>query len=427
MPTHIQIHNARLHNLRNISLSIPRSQLVVFTGLSGSGKSTLLFDTLHKEGQRQYMESLGLVTDQLAKPAVDSITGLSPSISIDQHLSNRSPRSTVGTVTEVFTYLRVLFARLGRRPCPNCGTGVPPSHNLQDEQLWDEDPPEVQTIACPGCGAVLPELGMANFSFNKPEGACPTCTGLGTVHQPILSALVNENLSLNQGAITGWEEFHITHYGGNVLKNAAEYYGFHFDPEQPVGEYAPQVKDFLLYGMNNPIFTRHYPDRKPPKTNAQGRFEGVVTNLIRRYNEHANDPRYREKMGKLFHLQTCPDCRGARLKADSRSVTIDNMSIIDTGQIPLERLATWLEYLPGTIAQAEMQIADPILVDLKERLRRLVDVGVGYLTLERSSPSLSTGEAQRLRLASLLGSGLTGVLYVLDEPTIGCTRAIPSA
>ncbi len=419
MQTYITVKNARLHNLKNVNLSIPKNQLVIFTGLSGSGKSTLAFDTLHKEGQRQYMESLGLVTDALSKPAVDSITGLSPSISVDQHLTNHSPRSTVGTATEVFTYLRVLFARLGHRPCPGCGTDVPPSHNLSDGDIWDDEAPsDDQTVACPACGLRLPELSMTSFSFNKPAGACPTCTGLGLVHEPDLLKLVDETKSIREGAIYGWEEFHINHYG-NILKAAAHYYGFDFDPHRPIAEYSLPARDFLLYGTKGAQFVRHYPSKTPPKTNADGRFEGVVTNLLRRYNEHANDPAYREKIEKLLYKQICPACGGMRLRPESRLVTVDGQSIVDILQMPLTRLATWLNFLSTIIPLGEWAIAEPILNDLGERIHRLVDVGVGYLTLERSSPTLSAGEAQRLRLASLLGSGLTGVLYVLDEPTIG--------
>ncbi len=181
----IIIRNARLHNLKNVTVEIPKNKLVVFTGLSGSGKSTLAFDILHKESLRQLMESLGMVTDGLAKPPVDSITGISPSISVDQHLTNHSPRSTVGTVTEVFTYLRVLYARLGHRPCPKCGKDVPPPTYEADED-WEAESDESPdgTYPCPHCAAAVPEMGMANFSFNKPAGACPTCTGLGVVRQP---------------------------------------------------------------------------------------------------------------------------------------------------------------------------------------------------------------------------------------------------
>src|SRR5881227_2477579 len=193
MTAQITIRGARLHNLKNVTLTIPKNQLVVLTGVSGSGKSTLGFDILHKEGQRQYLESLGLVAFGLAKPPVDAITGLSPSISVDQHLTNRSPRSTVGTATDVYTHLRVLFARLGHRPCPNCGKDVPPSFDLSDTEWASEssdDAASEATFPCPHCSKSIPELNMAHFSFNKPDGACPTCTGLGTVHQANIQRLV---------------------------------------------------------------------------------------------------------------------------------------------------------------------------------------------------------------------------------------------
>jgi len=399
MYDHITIKNARLHNLKNVSLSIPKNKLVVFTGLSGSGKSTLAFDTLHKEGQRQYMESLGLVTDAVSKPAVDSILGLSPSISVDQHLTNHSPRSTVGTVTEVFTYLRVLFARLGQRPCPTCGAIVPPSFDSSNGDDWDDkSPADAQVVICPGCDAHLPEMSMSSFSFNKPDGACPTCTGLGTTHEPILSQLIDESRSINAGAVIGWEEFHINHYGGGVLNAAAKYFDFDFDPDLPIGEYAPAVRDYLLYGMNSPQFKRYYPDKEAPKTNANGRFEGVVTNLLRRYDEHANDPTYRAKMEKLFHQQVCPDCNGTRLRPESRLVKVDDQSIVDVIRMSLTDLAVWLDFLPMVISAGEMLIAEPILNDLVERVRRLIDVGVGYLTLDRSSPTLSAGEVNEFQI-----------------------------
>ena len=211
MPAQITIRNARLHNLKNITLSLPKEKLIVFTGLSGSGKSTLAFDILHKEGQRNFLESLGMVAYKLSKPPIDSITGLSPSISIDQHLTNHSPRSTVGTSTDVYTYLRVLFARLGQRVCPGCGRDVPPPFTSEAED-WEaeaeldpssDDP--VSFSACPHCGAGVPELGMAHFSFNKPAGACPTCTGLGTVQQVNLERLIDPQRSILENAVTGWD------------------------------------------------------------------------------------------------------------------------------------------------------------------------------------------------------------------------------
>jgi len=416
----ISIRNARLHNLKNVTLEIPKNQLVVLTGLSGSGKSTLAFDILHKEGQRQYMESLGLVTWGLSKPPVDSIAGLSPSISVDQHLTNHSPRSTVGTATEVFTYLRVLYARLGHRPCPRCGKDVPPPTFESSAEDWQDESDESPdgTFPCPHCGAQLPEMGMANFSFNKPAGACPTCTGLGVVRQAIVSRLIDESKSIPENAVDGWVEFNINYYS-QVLQNTGAYFGFKFDPTRPVKEYTPIERDLLLYGTESPQFRRHFPDVKPPATNAQGRFEGVVTNLQRRYDEHAANAAYREKLDHYFTSQPCMDCEGTRLRPESRAVKVAGEPIVTVSQLPLNELDAWLKSLPPHFTSEEMLIARPILDDLYERTGRLLEVGVGYLTLERSSPTLSAGEAQRLRLAALLGSGLTGVLYVLDEPTIG--------
>jgi excinuclease ABC subunit A len=416
----ITIRNARLHNLKNVSLEIPKNKLVVLTGLSGSGKSTLAFDILHKEGQRQYMESLGLVTWGLNKPPVDSITGLSPSISVDQHLTNHSPRSTVGTATEIFTYLRVLYARLGHRPCPACEKDVPPSTFDASEEDWQDESDESPdgSFACPHCGAAVPEMGMADFSFNKPAGACPTCTGLGEVRQVIVSRLLDESKSIPENAVNGWIEFHIHHYS-QILKNAGEYFGFEFEPSKAIRDYTPIQRDLLLFGTDSPQFRRHFPNVKPPAVNAQGRFEGVVTNLQRRYDEHAANAAYREKLEGLFTTQPCVDCEGTRLRPESRAVKVAGESIVTISQLPLNDLEAWLKSLPSHLSEQEMLIARPILDDLHDRTGRLLEVGVGYLTLERSSPTLSAGEAQRLRLAALLGSGLTGVLYVLDEPTIG--------
>ena len=420
----ISIRNARLHNLKNVNLDIPKNKLVVITGLSGSGKSTLAFDILHKESLRQLFESLGLVTGGLSKPPVDSIVGLSPSISVDQHLTNHSPRSTVGTVTEVFTYLRVLYARLGHRPCPNCGKDVPPPTYESSEDDWhaseetESDESPEGTYPCPHCGAAVPEMGMANFSFNKPAGACPTCTGLGVVRQVIVNRLIDENKSVAENAVEGWIDFQINYYS-QILQNAGKHFGFEFDTSKPIRDYTPVQRNLFLYGTESPQFRRHFPNVKPPATVAKGRFEGVVTSLERRYNEHATNAAYLEKLEHLFVTQPCRDCEGTRLRPESRLVTVAGETIITISQLPLNDLDAWLKSLPPHFTSEEMRIARSILDDLFERVGRLLEVGVGYLTLERSSPSLSAGEAQRLRLAALLGSGLTGVLYILDEPTIG--------
>ncbi len=420
----ITVKGALLHNLKNVTVSIPKNQLVVLTGLSGSGKSTLAFDILYQEGQRQYMESLGMV-EYFSKPPMDGITGLSPSISVDQRNTNRSPRSTVGTATEVYTYLRVLFARMGHRPCPNCGKDVPPStaegwDNETDGGLEDAgDTLDLsETYPCPHCGAPVPELGMAHFSFNKPAGACPTCTGLGTTRQPNLSQLFDPQRSVAEGGVLIWNKVQAQYYG-QTLQHAGQYYGFDFDLNAPIETLGPAQHDLLLYGTYGEAFRQHFPDTKPPTNVGQGNFEGIVTGLMRRYADHARNPDSHDDLEHLLITQTCPDCGGDRLRPESRAVTVDGQTILDLSRIPLTDLATWLERLPVIVTPEEQAIITPILDDLRARVRRLVDVGAGYLTLLRASPTLSAGEAQRLRLASLLGSGLTGVLYVLDEPTIG--------
>jgi excinuclease ABC subunit A len=428
MPDHITIRGARLHNLKNITVTIPKNQFVVLTGLSGSGKSTVGFDILHNEGIRQYLESLGMVPFGLAKPPVDSISGLSPSISIDQHLTNRSPRSTVGTTTDVYTYLRVLFARLGHRPCPNCGNDIAPSFepsNMDwesESSASDDVSATEETFPCPHCGVPIPEIGMAHFSFNKPDGACPTCTGLGIVRQVNIKRLVDEDKSILDGAYAGWNPVHISYYTA-TLQAAATHYGFAFDFSLPLKDYTPQQHDLLFFGVDSPLFRSHFPNIKPPTTVRQGHFEGIATSLLRHHaehiQEHINEADYRDKLEEFMVIQTCPDCEGTRLRPESRNVTVNGQTIVALSQVSLADLGTWLDGLPEVLSSDEMIIAEPALVALKDGIARLVEVGAGYLALERSSPTLSVGEAQRLRLASLLGSRLSGVLYMFDEPTIG--------
>jgi excinuclease ABC subunit A len=420
----ITIYNARLHNLKNVTVSIPKKKLVVLTGLSGSGKSTLGFDILLKEGLRQYLESIGMAAFGLARPPVDSITGLSPTISIDQYLTNHSPRSTVGTVSEIYTYLRVLFARLGHRPCSSCGNDVPP---LDDGSAiaWDSDNvtsgdalDTESSVHCPHCGASLPAISMGSFSFNKPEGACPACTGLGVVHSVNLERVVNDNLSILDGAVTGWDDFTIRR-NADILRAAGRHYGFNFDLARPVKDYAPAQRDLLAFGVESPRFQRHFPGIEPPSIVRLGRFEGVASTLLRRFADHNQDADYRQRLGDSLMTQTCPDCAGTRLRVESRAVTVAGRSIIAISQLPLDAVADWLNALPAALSEEEMLVAAPVLDELHEWVRRVIDVGVEYLSLDRAAPSLSAGEARRLRMASLLGSSLSGLLYVFDEPTIG--------
>jgi excinuclease ABC subunit A len=426
----ITVRNAHLHNLRHVTVEIPRGRLVALTGVSGSGKSTLAFDILHQESLRQYLEALGLLSWGLSRPPVEAISGLPPSVSVGPYATPQNPRSTVGTATEISTYLRVLYARLGHRPCPACGTDVPPPLLGQPAEGWQDagdgplaaeaaaDEPPAGTVPCPHCGAALAELGMADFSFNKPAGACPTCTGLGVVRQAIVGRLIDEAKSIPAGAVAGWLPFHIAR-NCRILESAAAHYGLPFDPALPVAEYAPAARDLLLYGTGDPRFRRHFAGLRPPATSAEGRFEGLVTNLERRYAEHAENAAYRRRLDRLFTALPCPDCAGTRLRPESRAVTVAGEPLPALSGLALTDLAGWLAALPDRLPADEARAAGPILAELGERLGRVLRLGVGYLALERSAPTLSAGEAHRLRLATLLGATLTGVLYVLDEPTIG--------
>jgi len=426
----IEIKGARENNLKNISLRIPKNKLVVFTGLSGSGKSTFALDTLQKECQRQYMESMGMITDFISKPKVDAIIGLSPSISIDQRNNNRNPRSTVGTVTEVFTYLRVLYAKLGVRNCPHCGGLIRQSFetSIETNSISVTQPDDLiedgidnsniyeTLISCPSCGAKVPELSMSHFSFNKPEGACPECRGLGVVNTPDIERIINTDLSIKDGAITVWDKFHIDRYS-EAIENAGHHYGFSISTSEAVKNYGQVQMDFLLYGSLSPQFSSHFPNIKPPKTVPQGRFEGVITNIVRRHSEMGNGSH--DKLNSMFHQKICPECKGVRLRKESVGVTVGDINIIELCKKSLYEVFNWIVQIPSFAASEALLIAKPVIDDLEQRIKRLMDVGVGYLSMERAATTLSAGEAQRLRLASLLGSGLTGVLYVLDEPTTG--------
>lgn len=422
MQEYINIKGASENNLKNISLSIPKNKLVVFTGLSGSGKSTLAFDTLQRECQRQYMESMGMTADLFTRPKVETISGLSPSISVDQHNGNHNPRSTVGTVTEVFTYLRILFAKVGVRPCPSCGKTVPPDFTKLSDTLFDDDEYEdsfndAEDICCPHCGQILEPLTMSHFSFNKPEGACPECAGIGAVSYPNLSLIIDESKSIADGAILEWDTFRINR-NSEALVGASKYYGFPLDLSAPVSTYCEAAHTLLIYGTLSREFTALYPGKKPPKTVPEGRFEGVITNLMRRYSELGEESA-REKIEKVLIQKKCPVCEGKRLNAQSIAVKVCGSNIIEISAKPLSYVFDWAKKVSEELDEDGFAVVRPVLHEICSRLERLLDVGVGYLSLDRPATSLSAGEAQRLRLASLLGSGLTGVLYVLDEPTTG--------
>ncbi|WP_375102594.1 excinuclease ABC subunit UvrA [Paenibacillus sp. RS8] len=411
----IVIKGARENNLKNVSLTIPKYKLVVLTGPSGSGKSTLAMDTLQRECQRQYLDSMGMTSDTISKPKVESIVGLSPSISVGQHVTNRNPRSTVGTVTDIYTFVRFIFSRLGERVCPSCSGSIPPSFEARGLLIEEDEEIDGQSMGCLHCGAELEKLGMSHFSFNKPEGACEACGGLGSVATINEAAVFNPELSMKEGGVASLNGVH-RDIQMRILVAAGKHFGFEFDPDLPLKDYSEIQRDLLYYGVDNEAFKRHFPNIKP----IQGtKFEGVIPGLWRRYKEKEGESGGQEKGGGFFHEQQCPECLGARLKKEVRLVQVAGASITEVSDWSLSDVYEWTKGLEAALPAEGLHLLEPILHDMPTRLKRIIDVGLGYLSMNRQTVSLSGGEAQRLRLASLLGSGLTGVLYILDEPTTG--------
>lgn len=522
MSSSLTIRGAREHNLKDVSLELPRDRLIVFTGLSGSGKSSLAFDTIYAEGQRRYVESLSAYArqflGQMDKPDVDFIEGLSPAISIDQKSASRNPRSTVGTVTEIYDYLRLLWARTGHPHCPTCGRPVSrqspqqivdrimamdegtrfmvlapvvrgrkgeystllddlakqgfaraivdgESVELADrgdleleryethtidvvvdrlvlkssirgrltesietalgltggtaeiEILGDgesERVPFSQHLACPHDGTSFEEPAPRNFSFNSPYGACAACAGLGTTFEVDPDLVVQDDeLSLNGGAIIPWASARSEYFGG-LLRGVAELGGF--SPDAAWKTLKPKQRALVLEGTGTKAVTVQYRNRFGRSRNYTSVFEGVVPWLKRRHSEAESDWA-REQIEAFMREVPCPSCNGARLKPESLAVTVSGMSIAAFCELSIgEGLAT-IQALE--LSEREHLIADRVVKEIVERMAFLLDVGLDYLTLARSSATLSGGEAQRIRLASQIGSGLVGVLYVLDEPSIG--------
>ena len=520
---YIKIRGAKEHNLKNISLKIPRDKLVVLTGLSGSGKSSLAFDTIYAEGQRRYMESLSSYArqflGQMEKPDVESIEGLSPAISIDQKSTNRNPRSTVGTVTEIYDYLRLLYARAGVPHCPNCGREIhrqtvdqmvdqlmelPEGTRIQllapvvrgrkgrhekvldnarrsgyvrvlvDGNLYDlgeeitldknikhtiqivvdrlairpgmenrltdsietvmglsggtmevllgREGDEVlnfsENFACPDCGISIDEVEPRSFSFNNPFGACPACLGLGYTMEFDMRLIVpNPTISIHEGAITapGWVsssgEGSYTHA---VLKALAEYYGFSLDT--PWQDYPAQVQELLMHGTGGERIPVHYEGQHGSGTYNVA-FEGIIGNLQRKYRETGQESSTRAEYETFMEIIPCTTCKGQRLKPSSLAVTVGDKNIYELTCLPIREARDYLKNVPLTPMQ--QSISGPILKETMARLNFLDDVGLNYLTLGRAAGSLSGGEAQRIRLATQIGSGLVGVAYILDEPSIG--------
>ncbi|OGS74713.1 MAG: excinuclease ABC subunit A [Gallionellales bacterium GWA2_60_142] len=514
---YIKIRGARTHNLKNISLDLPRHKLVVITGLSGSGKSSLAFDTLYAEGQRRYVESLSAYARQflqlMEKPDVDLIEGLSPAIAIEQKATSHNPRSTVGTVTEIHDYLRLLFARAGDPYCPQHdlvleaqSVGQMVDHVLElpegtkvmilsplvverkGEQLdlFDElraqgftrlrvngkvheidalpklEKNKKHTIeivvdrlkvnveskqrlaesfetalrhaegralavemdtgkehlfsakfACPICNYSLPELEPRLFSFNNPMGACPKCDGLGVISFFDPKCIVAfPTLSLSSGAIKGWDRRNQFYH--QMLASLAKHYGF--DLEQSFESLPENIQQVILYGSGRVEIPFNYLNERGKMTLREHSFEGIVNNLERRYKE-TDSPSVREELAKYLNSCTCPECQGARLRLEARNVRIAEKNLHELSALPLKQAQVFFDGL--TLAGQKQAIAEKIVLEISSRLRFLNNVGLDYLSLERSAETLSGGEAQRIRLASQIGSGLTGVMYVLDEPSIG--------
>ena len=519
----ILVRGARTHNLKNVDLDIPRDKLVVITGLSGSGKSSLAFDTLYAEGQRRYVESLSTYARQflsmMEKPDVDHIEGLSPAISIEQKSTSHNPRSTVGTITEIYDYLRLLFARVGEPRCPEHDTPLAAQtisqmvdqvltmeegsrlmllapvirekkgehlnlfdelraqgfirarvdgriydldetptldknkkHTIEvvvdrfkvrgdlqnrlaesfetalkladdiaiiasmDDTPLDGDSPEITfsaKFACPHCGYSIPELEPRLFSFNNPAGACPSCDGLG-VKQFFdeEKVITSEELSLAEGAIRGWDRRNVYYF--QMLNALAQSLGF--DMDQPFNKQPKTVRSKILYGTGKESVEFRYLNDRGDIIKRNHPFEGIIPNMERRYRETESDA-VREELASYLSTSTCPSCHGSRLREAARHVFIGDTNLPDLVRLAVGRAFDYFDNLKLSGSRGE--IAEKILKEIRDRLQFLVNVGLDYLTLERSAETLSGGEAQRIRLASQIGAGLVGVMYVLDEPSIG--------
>lgn len=515
----ILIRGARTHNLKNVDLTLPRDKLIVITGLSGSGKSSLAFDTLYAEGQRRYVESLSAYARQflsmMEKPDVDTIEGLSPAISIEQKSTSHNPRSTVGTITEIYDYLRLLYARVGTPRCPDHDIpleaqtvsqmvdqvlALPEGSKLMllapvirerkgehlavfdemraqgfvrarvDGKLYeldevpkldkqkkhsidvvvdrfkvradlqqclaesfetalsladgialvapmdeDEDVEEIifsARFACPVCGHSISELEPKLFSFNNPAGACPTCDGLGVKQFFDARRVVNGELTLAEGAIRGWDRRNVYYF--QMLGSLAQHYGFSL--EDPFDELGAEHQKVVLYGSGRENVDFRYLNDRGDIVKRSHPFEGILPNLERRYRE-TESATVREELAKFLSTQPCPDCHGTRLRREARHVWVGDRTLPAITAMPVGEAC---EYAAGlSLTGRRGEIAAKILKEIRDRLQFLVNVGLDYLTLDRSADTLSGGEAQRIRLASQIGAGLVGVMYILDEPSIG--------
>lgn len=407
----IQIINAREGNLKNISLTIPKNKLVVFTGLSGSGKSTLLIDVIFNECQRQYLEAMSL--EGIRKPGVDRIQGASPAVLITQTDTNKNPRSTVGTMTDVYTDLRMIYEKLGVRKCPFCGEIICAADCKEETEKINND--FYVYMYCYKCGRRMDKITRTHLSFNTREGACPTCEGLGQIHSVRKENVVSETLSLEEGAVCYWEKQY-GKYQISIFRAACEYYGIPVSAGIPVQDFSELQKQILYEGVESNLVKTSFPDKKPPKNTTSGKFEGVIPILWHRLSDKEGDMK---QLKEYFHTIECPDCKGERLGETGRTVTVNGTRLPELSQFSLERLFQWVETLEDTLPKQHLVLVQDYLLDIKTKLTRFHRVGLSYLSLDRQIITLSGGELQRLRLAAVLDSDLSGIIYILDEPTQG--------
>lgn len=409
--SNIKILEAKEGNLKNISLEIPKNKLVVFTGLSGSGKSTLLVDVLYNECQRQYLEAMSF--QGIHKPKVERITGVSPAIVISQTDVNKNPRSTIGTVTDIYTDLRMIYEKMGLRLCPHCGESISSADCKEETEKIGNDF-HVYMYCCE-CGKRMDKITRTYFSFNTREGACPTCEGLGKIHAINKDNVVNEKLSLENGAVKYWEQKY-GEYQISILYAAFKHYDINIEPDTPIEKYTEIQKHILYNGIDNDTVKSSFPYINAPKTVSLGKFEGVFPILWRRLSEKNGDTKQFEL---YFDTSTCPSCKGERLCELSRNITVNGTRLPEIAFYSLERVYQWIEELGASLSQKYYEIIRAYLLDIETKLKRFVKVGLGYLSLDRQTVTLSGGELQRLRIAAILDSDLSGVIYILDEPTIG--------
>ncbi len=407
----IKIMRAGEGNLKNITLEIPKNKLVVFTGISGSGKSTLLVNVLYNECQRKYLEAISY--QGIHKPKVERIQGASPAIMISQNDANRNPRSTVGTVTNIYTDLRMIFEKLGVRICPHCGETISSADCKEETEKTGND--FYVYMYCCKCGRRMDKITRTEFSFNTKEGACPTCEGLGKIHEINKSHVVKEKLSLEEGAIQYWEQKY-GEYQASIFHAALKHYGIPVMLNTPVEKYSEIQKDILYEGIGCENVKKEFPDIDPPKTVASGRFEGVFHILRRRLSEKEGDT---SQLGQYFDTVVCPGCNGERLGELSRNVTVNKTRLPELSVYSLEKVFNWVAELGSLLSQEHYELVRTYLLDVETKLKRFMNVGLSYLSLDRQTVTLSGGELQRLRLAAVLDSDLSGLIYILDEPTIG--------